>query len=170
MFGHVDPLDRSDSSVWTSAPRHSDACSSGLRGAVQRSGRGQAMAIESSGHSRGNPRIYELIENAPRLGRVPRSGRGQRSSTGCGSPVSRSPGRGRPISSPGPSRKRKASRRQSPRVRAPSARAPRVRAPRVRAPRVRAPRVRAPRVRAPRVRGPSVRSRHRARRPVPALA
>ena len=26
------------------------------------------MAIESSGHSRGNPRMYELIENAPKTG------------------------------------------------------------------------------------------------------
>ena len=29
------------------------------------------MAIESSGHSRGNPRIYELIENAPKTGKSP---------------------------------------------------------------------------------------------------
>lgn len=27
------------------------------------------MAIESTGHSRGNPRIYELIENAPKTGK-----------------------------------------------------------------------------------------------------
>jgi hypothetical protein len=26
------------------------------------------MAVESSGHSRGNPRQYELIENAPKVG------------------------------------------------------------------------------------------------------
>jgi hypothetical protein len=29
------------------------------------------MAIESHGHSRGNPRIYELIENAPKTGKSP---------------------------------------------------------------------------------------------------
>lgn len=29
------------------------------------------MAIESSGHSRGNPRIYQLIENAPKTGKSP---------------------------------------------------------------------------------------------------
>ena len=27
------------------------------------------MAVESSGHSRGNPRTYELIENAPKTGK-----------------------------------------------------------------------------------------------------
>jgi hypothetical protein len=29
------------------------------------------MAIESDGHSRGNPRIFELIENAPKTGKSP---------------------------------------------------------------------------------------------------
>jgi hypothetical protein len=29
------------------------------------------MAIESDGHSRGNPRLYELIENAPKVGKSP---------------------------------------------------------------------------------------------------
>ena len=29
------------------------------------------MPIESDGHSRGNPRRYELIENAPKTGRSP---------------------------------------------------------------------------------------------------
>jgi len=29
------------------------------------------MAIESDGHSRGNPRIYELIESAPKTGKSP---------------------------------------------------------------------------------------------------
>jgi hypothetical protein len=29
------------------------------------------MRIESDGHSRGNPRIYELIENAPKEGKSP---------------------------------------------------------------------------------------------------
>jgi hypothetical protein len=33
--------------------------------------RGQTMAIESTGHSRGNPRIYELIESAPKTGKSP---------------------------------------------------------------------------------------------------
>jgi hypothetical protein len=32
---------------------------------------GQTMAIESDGHSRGNPRIFELIENAPKTGKSP---------------------------------------------------------------------------------------------------
>ena len=27
------------------------------------------MAVESSGHSRGNPRLYEVIENAPKTGK-----------------------------------------------------------------------------------------------------
>jgi hypothetical protein len=29
------------------------------------------MAVESSGHSRGNPRLYELIEQAPKTGPSP---------------------------------------------------------------------------------------------------
>lgn len=29
------------------------------------------MALESTGHSRGNPRIYELIEGAPKTGKSP---------------------------------------------------------------------------------------------------
>lgn len=29
------------------------------------------MAMESDGHSRGNPRIFELIENAPKTGKSP---------------------------------------------------------------------------------------------------
>lgn len=29
------------------------------------------MAIESDGHSRGNPRIFELIESAPKVGKSP---------------------------------------------------------------------------------------------------
>jgi len=29
------------------------------------------MPIESSGHSRGNPRLYELVENAPKTGKSP---------------------------------------------------------------------------------------------------
>jgi hypothetical protein len=29
------------------------------------------MAIESSGHSKDNPRMFELIENAPKTGRSP---------------------------------------------------------------------------------------------------
>lgn len=30
-----------------------------------------AMRIESDGHSRGNPRLYELIEHAPKTGKSP---------------------------------------------------------------------------------------------------
>jgi hypothetical protein len=29
------------------------------------------MRIESSGHSRGNPRLYELVEHAPKTGKSP---------------------------------------------------------------------------------------------------
>ena len=29
------------------------------------------MTVESSGHSKGNPRLYELIENAPKTGTSP---------------------------------------------------------------------------------------------------
>jgi hypothetical protein len=29
------------------------------------------MAVESSGHSQGNPRLYELIEHAPKTGKSP---------------------------------------------------------------------------------------------------
>src|SRR3984957_7752641 len=29
------------------------------------------MAIESDGHSKGNPRLYELIEDAPKTGKSP---------------------------------------------------------------------------------------------------
>jgi hypothetical protein len=32
---------------------------------------GEAMRIESSGHSRGNPRLYELVEHAPKTGKSP---------------------------------------------------------------------------------------------------
>ena len=32
---------------------------------------GSRMAVESSGHSAGNPRFYELIENAPKTGKSP---------------------------------------------------------------------------------------------------
>lgn len=31
----------------------------------------RAMRIESSGHSRGNPRMFELVEHAPKTGRSP---------------------------------------------------------------------------------------------------
>jgi hypothetical protein len=30
-----------------------------------------AMPVESSGHSQGNPRLYELIEHAPKTGKSP---------------------------------------------------------------------------------------------------
>ena len=29
------------------------------------------MAVEGSGHSRGNPRLYELVEHAPKTGKSP---------------------------------------------------------------------------------------------------
>ena len=29
------------------------------------------MAVETSGHSRGNPRLYELVEHAPKTGKSP---------------------------------------------------------------------------------------------------
>jgi hypothetical protein len=29
------------------------------------------MAVESSGHSKGNPRLYEVVENAPKTGKSP---------------------------------------------------------------------------------------------------
>jgi hypothetical protein len=29
------------------------------------------MAVESTGHSQGNPRLYELIEHAPKTGKSP---------------------------------------------------------------------------------------------------
>jgi hypothetical protein len=29
------------------------------------------MRVESSGHSRGNPRLYELVEHAPKTGKSP---------------------------------------------------------------------------------------------------
>ncbi len=32
---------------------------------------GIIMAIESTGHSRGNPRLYELVEGAPKTGKSP---------------------------------------------------------------------------------------------------
>lgn len=32
---------------------------------------GRIMPIESDGHSKGNPRLYELIENAPKTGKSP---------------------------------------------------------------------------------------------------
>jgi hypothetical protein len=33
--------------------------------------RGVVVAVESTGHSRGNPRLYELIEHAPKTGKSP---------------------------------------------------------------------------------------------------
>lgn len=33
--------------------------------------KGNAMAVESSGHSAGNPRLYELVEHAPKEGKSP---------------------------------------------------------------------------------------------------
>jgi hypothetical protein len=33
--------------------------------------KGRAMPVESDGHSRGNPRLYELFENAPKTGKSP---------------------------------------------------------------------------------------------------
>ncbi len=32
---------------------------------------GVVMAIESDGHSKGSPRLFELIENAPKTGKSP---------------------------------------------------------------------------------------------------
>jgi hypothetical protein len=32
---------------------------------------GRVMAIESDGHSKGNPRLFELIEHAPKTGKSP---------------------------------------------------------------------------------------------------
>jgi len=40
-------------------------------GCVLSEERASVMAIESSGHSKGNPRLYELIENAPKTGKSP---------------------------------------------------------------------------------------------------
>jgi hypothetical protein len=34
-------------------------------------GRSVAMRIESSGHSRGNPRLFELVEHTPKTGKSP---------------------------------------------------------------------------------------------------
>jgi hypothetical protein len=34
-------------------------------------GQERCMRIESSGHSQGNPRLYELIEHAPKTGKSP---------------------------------------------------------------------------------------------------
>ena len=33
--------------------------------------KGTLVEIESTGHSRGNPRLYELIEHSPKTGRSP---------------------------------------------------------------------------------------------------
>ena len=33
--------------------------------------KGLSLAIEATGHGRGNPRLYELIEHAPKTGRSP---------------------------------------------------------------------------------------------------
>jgi hypothetical protein len=52
-------------SNWTREP-----ASPAEAGTVAREG-ARSMAIESTGHSRGNPRIYELIENAPKTGKSP---------------------------------------------------------------------------------------------------
>jgi hypothetical protein len=32
---------------------------------------GERVRVESSGHSQGNPRIFELVENAPKTGKSP---------------------------------------------------------------------------------------------------
>ena len=36
-----------------------------------RTTQGELMAIESTGHSRGNPRLYELVEDTPKEGDSP---------------------------------------------------------------------------------------------------
>jgi hypothetical protein len=33
--------------------------------------RASVMAVESSGHSKGNPRLYEVVEGAPKTGKSP---------------------------------------------------------------------------------------------------
>src|SRR5262245_57571390 len=38
---------------------------------LQRPAGGERMAVESTGHSQGNPRLYELIEHAPKTGKSP---------------------------------------------------------------------------------------------------
>jgi hypothetical protein len=40
-------------------------------GHVGSANRRSNLAVESSGHSRGNPRLYEVIENAPKTGKSP---------------------------------------------------------------------------------------------------
>jgi hypothetical protein len=40
-------------------------------GVVLPSPGGDVVPIESDGHSRGNPRLFELIENAPKTGKSP---------------------------------------------------------------------------------------------------
>ena len=42
-----------------------------VTGAPMRSSDGSAMRIESDGHSRGNPRLFELVEHAPKTGKSP---------------------------------------------------------------------------------------------------
>ena len=39
--------------------------------AASRAGTGETMPIESPGHSPGNPRLYEVIEDAPKEGPSP---------------------------------------------------------------------------------------------------
>lgn len=43
----------------------------GNAGADGTGGRSAAMRIESSGHSKGNPRLFELVEHAPKTGKSP---------------------------------------------------------------------------------------------------
>lgn len=42
-----------------------------LRVEVGSNADGGRMAIESDGHSKGSPRLYELIENSPKTGKSP---------------------------------------------------------------------------------------------------
>lgn len=34
-------------------------------------GKGQVMGVESTGHERGNPRMFALVENSPKTGKSP---------------------------------------------------------------------------------------------------
>ena len=59
------------------------------------------MAVETSGHSRGNPRLYELIEHAPKTGKSPTIWAWPEIIDYSRSPASRCRDRGLPIRSRG---------------------------------------------------------------------
>jgi hypothetical protein len=55
----------------SAAGQHEPQVAAPLPNGARSDKKGRAVPVESSGHSPGNPRLYELIENAPKTGPSP---------------------------------------------------------------------------------------------------